>query len=98
MNALLSFLYSLVTYDVVAACESVGLDPQMGFLHADRRAGRRWHWDPVEDLRSMIADRLAPSLVNRQQIGGKGFRRSETGGVEMDAATAQGGARGLSKA
>jgi CRISPR-associated protein Cas1 len=87
INALLSFLYSLLTNDVVAACESVGLDPQMGFLHADRAGRPSLALDLVEELRPMIADRLALSLVNRQQIDAKGFLRSETGGVEMNAAT-----------
>jgi CRISPR-associated protein Cas1 len=87
MNALLSFLYSVLTNDVVAACESVGLDPQMGFLHADRAGRPSLALDLVEELRPMIADRLALSLVNRQQVEGKGFKKTETGGVEMDAAT-----------
>jgi CRISP-associated protein Cas1 len=87
MNALLSFLYTLLTYDVAAACESVGLDPQMGFLHGDRAGRPSLALDLVEELRPMIADRLALSLVNRQQVAGKGFQRGETGGVEMDAAT-----------
>jgi len=87
MNALMSFIYALLTNDVVAACESVGLDPQMGFLHADRAGRPSLALDLVEELRPMIADRLALSLVNRQQVEGKGFARSETGGVEMDAGT-----------
>jgi len=36
INALLSFLYTLLTGECIAACEGVGLDPQMGFLHALR--------------------------------------------------------------
>jgi CRISPR-associated protein Cas1 len=87
MNALLSFLYTLLTHDVAAACESVGLDPQMGFLHADRSGRPSLALDLVEELRPMVADRLALSLVNRQQIAAKGFSCRETGGVEMDAAT-----------
>lgn len=87
INALLSFLYALLTNDVVAACESTGLDPQMGFLHADRAGRPSLALDLVEELRPMIADRLALSLVNRQQIDAKGFLRTETGGVELDAAT-----------
>ena len=87
MNALLSFLYTLLTHDVVAACESVGLDPQMGFLHADRSGRPSLALDLVEELRPMLADRLALSLVNRQQIDPKGFSLRESGGVEMDAAT-----------
>jgi len=87
MNSLLSFLYALLTHDVVSACESVGLDPQMGFLHADRAGRPSLALDLVEELRPMVADRLALSLVNRQQVHAKGFNKSETGGVEMDAAT-----------
>lgn len=87
MNALLSFLYVLLTNDVTAACESVGLDPQMGFLHGDRAGRASLALDLVEELRPMVADRLALSLINRQQIDAKGFRRQETGGVEMDDAT-----------
>lgn len=87
MNALLSFLYALLTHDVVSACEAVGLDPQMGFLHADRSGRESLALDLVEELRPVIADRLALSLVNRQQVSAKGFTRSEAGGVEMDAAT-----------
>jgi CRISPR-associated protein Cas1 len=87
MNALLSFLYALLTNDVVAACESVGLDPQMGFLHADRAGRPSLALDLMEELRPMIADRLALSLVNRQQVDSKGFTQNETGGVEMNAAT-----------
>ena len=87
MNALLSFLYTLLTHDVVSACESVGLDPQMGFLHADRSGRPSLALDLVEELRPMLADRLALSLVNRQQVEGDGFVRRESGGVDMDAAT-----------
>ena len=87
MNSLLSFLYAVLTNDVVSACESVGLDPQMGFLHADRAGRPSLALDLIEELRPMIADRLALSLVNRQQVGPTGFTQSETGGVQMDAAT-----------
>jgi CRISPR-associated protein Cas1 len=87
VNALLSFLYVLLTNDVAAACESVGLDPQMGFLHADRAGRPSLALDLVEELRPMIADRLALSLINRQQVDQGGFKRQEAGGVEMDDAT-----------
>jgi len=87
MNALLSFLYAILTNDVVAACEAVGLDPQMGFLHADRAGRPSLSLDLVEELRPMLADRVALSLVNRQQIAAAGFVRTESGGVEMNDAT-----------
>jgi CRISPR-associated protein Cas1 len=87
MNALLSFLYTLLTHDVAAALEGVGLDPAVGFLHRDRPGRPSLALDLVEELRPVIADRLALSLINRRQIGSYGFHRTESGAVEMDAAT-----------
>lgn len=83
MNALLSFLYSILTTDLVAACEAVGLDPQMGFLHADRAGRPSLALDLIEEFRPVIADRLALSLVNRQQVSGSGFAMRESGAVTM---------------
>ncbi len=82
-NSVLSFLYSLLTHDVRSACESVGLDPQMGFLHADRSGRPSLALDLMEELRPILADRLALSLINRRQISPSGFQRRENGGVEM---------------
>lgn len=87
MNALLSFIYTLLTHDVAAALESVGLDPAVGFLHRDRPGRPSLALDLVEELRPVIADRLALSLVNRRQIQAGGFRRTESGGIAMDDAT-----------
>ncbi|GAB4388015.1 MAG: type I-C CRISPR-associated endonuclease Cas1c [Thermodesulfovibrionales bacterium] len=84
MNALLSFMYTLLAHDVASALEGVGLDPAVGFLHRDRPGRPSLALDLMEELRPFLADRLALSLVNRQQIKGKGFRRTETGAVMMD--------------
>lgn len=84
VNALLSFLYSLLTNDYYSACESVGLDPQMGFLHADRPGRPSLALDLMEELRPILADRIALSLINRKQVSEKGFRYEETGGVTMN--------------
>lgn len=83
-NALLSFVYALLTHDTTSACESVGLDPQMGFLHADRSGRPSLALDLVEEFRPFLADRLVLSLINRQQVDPKGFKQRETGGTEMD--------------
>lgn len=84
MNALLSFLYSLLTSEVVSALETVGLDPQVGFLHTDRPGRPSLALDLMEELRPVFADRLALTLINRRQIGGQGFVQKESGGVLMD--------------
>lgn len=84
MNALLSFLYTLLTSDTVGALEAVGLDPAVGYLHRDRPGRPSLALDLVEELRPVLADRLALTLVNRQQVSADGFRRLETGAVTMD--------------
>ncbi len=84
MNSLLSFLYTLLTHDVVSCLESVGLDPAVGYLHRDRPGRPGLALDLMEEFRPFLADRLALSLVNRQQLKGKGFKATETGAVVMD--------------
>ncbi len=84
MNALLSFLYAILAHDAASALEGVGLDPAVGFLHRDRPGRPGLALDLMEEFRPMLADRLALSLVNRQQIRPDGFQRTETGAVLMD--------------
>jgi CRISPR-associated protein Cas1 len=84
MNALLSFLYTLLVHDVQSALEGVGLDPAVGFLHRHRPGRPSLALDLMEELRAFLADRAALSLVNRQQVKATGFSRSESGAVTMD--------------
>lgn len=84
VNALLSFLYAMLGHDARAACESAGLDVQVGFLHRDRPGRPGLALDLMEEFRSFLGDRLALSLINRQQVRPVGFRRADTGGIEMD--------------
>jgi CRISPR-associated protein Cas1 len=84
VNCLLSFLYTLVMHDVRSALESVGLDPAVGFLHRDRPGRPGLALDMMEEFRPFIADRLALSLINLNQVQKKGFRILETGAVLMD--------------
>jgi CRISPR-associated protein Cas1 len=84
VNALLSFLYMLLVHDVTSALEGVGLDPAVGYLHRDRPGRPSLALDLMEELRPYLADRLALSLINRQQVNPKGFSQQETGAVTMD--------------
>jgi CRISPR-associated protein Cas1 len=84
INALLSFLYAMLGHDARAACEAVGLDPQVGFLHRDRPGRAGLALDLIEEFRPYLADRPALSLVNRGQVRAGGFVRAESGGVSMD--------------
>lgn len=83
INALLSFLYTLLTHDCRSALESVGLDPAAGFLHRDRPGRPSLALDLMEDLRPVMVDRLALSLVNRRQLRAADFTKHENGAVMM---------------
>lgn len=84
MNALLSFVYTVLAHDVRSALESVGLDPAVGFLHRDRPGRPGLALDLMEELRPLVADRLALSLINLQQVRDTGFSKTESGAVVMD--------------
>jgi len=84
MNAVLSFLYALVMNDCVAGAEGVGLDPQMGFLHALRPGRAALALDLMEELRSILADRLALTLVNRKQVTKKDFVERPGGAIHLN--------------
>ena len=83
LNALLSFLYTLLVHDCRAACESVGLDPAVGFLHRDRPGRPSLALDLMEELRPVLADRLVLSLINRRQVVPRDFIAAETGAVTL---------------
>lgn len=81
INALLSFLYTLLTHDCRSAAESVGLDPAVGFLHRDRPGRPSLALDLMEELRPALCDRLALSLVNRRQLRLADFEKRDAGAV-----------------
>ena len=83
VNALLSFFYTLLAHDCAAACESVGLDPQMGFLHADRPGRPSLALDLMEEFRPWLVDRFVLTLINLGQVQGKDFIPRENGAVEL---------------
>jgi CRISPR-associated protein Cas1 len=83
VNALLSFLYALLTADCVGAVEGVGLDPQFGYLHSLRPGRPALALDLVEEFRSCIADRLVLTLVNRRQIRPEHFLERPGGSAMM---------------
>ena len=87
LNALLSFVYSVLTHDMAAALSTTGLDPAVGFLHADRPGRLSLALDLLEEFRAVIADRLVISLINLKQVQPDGFETQPTGAVMMSDAT-----------
>jgi CRISPR-associated protein Cas1 len=84
VNCLLSFIYTILMHDIRSALESVGLDPAVGFLHRDRPGRPGLALDLMEEFRPFIADRMALSLINLQQVQDKGFKKMDSGAVLMD--------------
>ena len=83
-NALISFLYSMVMNDCRSALESVGLDPQLGFLHAVRPGRAALALDAMEEFRAPLADKLAITLINRAQIQASDFIVRDGGAVALE--------------
>lgn len=84
VNALLSFVYTLLTNQIISALESVGLDPYVGYLHTERPGRASLALDLIEELRAVLADRFVLSLINKRIISGKNFVTKENGSVLMD--------------
>lgn len=83
VNALLSFVYTLLASYTASALETVGLDPYVGFLHTDRPGRISLALDLMEELRPIMADRFVLSLINKRIVNEDGFTVRENGSVEM---------------
>ena len=84
INAVLSFLYALLSAECASALEGVGLDPQVGYLHALRPGRPALALDLMEELRAPLADRLAITLINRRQLQAKHFEDKPGGAVYLN--------------
>ncbi len=82
-NALLSFLYAILANDVRSALETVGLDPQVGFLHQLRSGRPSLALDIMEEFRAYLGDRIMLNLINLKQVSKKDFEIRESGEVRM---------------
>lgn len=84
VNALLSFVYTLLSHDCASALEAVGLDAYVGFLHRDRPGRESLALDLMEELRPAIADRFVLTLINTRTIRREHFKRYENGAVLLN--------------
>ena len=81
VNALLSFLYTLLLHETKSALLTVGLDPYVGFLHRDKPGRLGLALDLMEEFRPYLADRLMLNLINRRQLTESDFISKESGAV-----------------
>lgn len=84
VNALLSFMYTILANDCASALETAGLDAYVGFLHRDRPGRISLALDLMEELRGLMVDRFVITLINKRVINAKGFIKRENGAVIMD--------------
>jgi CRISPR-associated protein Cas1 len=84
INAVLSFVYTLIMFDCLSALETVGLDPQIGFLHSLRSGRPALALDMMEEFRAFWGDRLVLSLINRKQLQEKHFDFQVSGAVLLN--------------
>lgn len=81
VNAMLSFVYSLLSHDCASGLESVGLDSYVGFLHRDRPGRTSLALDLMEELRPCMADRFVLTLVNNRVVKPDDFQTQDSGAV-----------------
>lgn len=84
VNAMLSFVYTLLAHDCASALEGVGLDSYVGFLHRDRPGRTSLALDLMEELRHIYADRFVLTLINNRIIAGKHFFKQENGAILLN--------------
>lgn len=84
VNALLSFTYSMLTYEMQSALEGVGIDSYVGLFHVDRPGRCSMALDMIEELRAYMCDRLVLTMVNKNIITSKDFEKKETGAVLLN--------------
>ncbi|MDR7400747.1 MAG: CRISPR-associated endonuclease Cas1 [Armatimonadota bacterium] len=68
VNALLSFLYTLLLKDCVASLTAVGLDPYIGFFHQVHYGRPSLALDLAEEFRSLIGDSVVLTLINNGMV------------------------------
>ena len=83
VNAVLSFLYTIMTSMCTSALEGVGLDSCYGFYHALRPGRSSLACDMVEEIRC-IAERLVLTMINLKKLNIKDFEKQESGAVYLN--------------
>ena len=84
VNAMLSFLYSLLNYEIVSALEGVGIDSYVGFFHTDRPGRTSMALDLIEEMRGFMVDRIVLNMINLSIINAKHFEIKDNGAVLLN--------------
>lgn len=77
VNAVLSFLYTLLRYRVEAAILKAGLDPYIGYFHRVDFGQEALVYDLMEEFRVPLGDMPTAALFNLGILGEEDFRRTD---------------------
>lgn len=83
INAVLSFLYTIYTYDYASAAETAGLDSYVGFYHTLRSGRNSLACDMVEETRCIV-ERLVLTMINLQILTKKDFDVQPSGATLLN--------------
>lgn len=87
-NAMLNYLYALLEAEASIAARIVGLDPGLGFLHADQPNRDSLSADLMEPIRPMV-DRYVLELIAKRTFAMADFHETREGVVRITPALAR---------
>jgi len=73
VNAVLSYLYGVLSKELFVTLLVIGFDPYLGFYHQPKYGRPALALDMMEEFRPLIADSVALSLFNNGQLVKKDF-------------------------
>lgn len=73
VNAVLSFVYSLLTKELTVTLQAVGFDPMLGIFHCPRYGRPSLALDLAEEFRPIIADSVTLTVFNNGEVGPDSF-------------------------
>ncbi len=82
LNAMLNYLYSLVEAEAILACQTVGLDPGLGIVHADAKGRQSLALDIMEPVRPEV-DAFVLDMVERRTFRKAEFTETADGHVRL---------------
>lgn len=76
-NAMLSFAYTLLLYEIFTSVMTKGLNPYVAFLHSDKYNHPALCSDLMEEWRPILVDSLAIALINTGKISLEHFEENK---------------------
>ncbi|MEW4529965.1 CRISPR-associated endonuclease Cas1 [Maioricimonas sp. JC845] len=73
VNAVLSFVYSLLVKELTVTLQAVGFDPMLGFFHTPRYGRPSLALDLSEEFRPLVADSVVLTVFNNGEVTGEAF-------------------------